>query len=85
MNPVFLSKALQQITNPNILVNVISQRVRQLGQGHRALVEADVFMSYMDIALKEVAEGKISFEIDEAVAAKGASALLGNKGGKRRK
>ena len=64
MNNLHLSNALQQIKNPNILVNVVSQRVRQLGQGHRALVLTDVRMSYMDIALKEIAEGKLSYETE---------------------
>jgi hypothetical protein len=30
MNPEFLKKALEKIGNPNILVNFVSRRVRQL-------------------------------------------------------
>jgi len=61
----YLNPALKIVKNPNILVNMVSQRVRQLGQGHKALVAADARMSYMDIALMEIAEGKLSFEMGE--------------------
>ncbi len=62
MKSQILSQALEQVKNPNILVNMVSQRVRQLGQGHKALVPTDVQMSHMEIALKEIAEGKLGYE-----------------------
>ena len=65
MNNLYLAQALQIIKNPNILVNVVSQRVRQLGQGHKAMVAASSRMSYMDIALKEISEGKLTYEASE--------------------
>ncbi len=70
MNNQFLQEALKNVKNPNILVNMVSQRVRQLGQGHKALVAADARMSFMDVALKEIAEGKLDFELppDEVLA-----------------
>ncbi len=64
MNNAYLIQALKNIKNPNILVNMVSQRVRQLGQGHKALIAADSRMSYMDIALKEIADGKLDYELD---------------------
>jgi DNA-directed RNA polymerase subunit omega len=64
MNTVYLSTALRTVRNPNILVNMVSQRIRQLGQGHKPLVPSDERMSYMDIALREIADGKLDFEID---------------------
>ncbi len=63
MNNQFLAEALKNVKNPNILVNMVSQRVRQLGQGHKALVAADARMSFMDVALKEIAEGKLDYEL----------------------
>ena len=66
MRSQILAAALKSVKNPNILVNMVSQRVRQLGQGHRALVQTGVTMSYMDIALKEIAEGKLGFELPPA-------------------
>jgi DNA-directed RNA polymerase subunit omega len=58
-----LSQALKIVGNPNILVNMVSQRVRQLGQGHKALVAADLRMSFMDVAIREIALGKIEYEL----------------------
>jgi hypothetical protein len=33
MNPVLVKKALEQVLNPNILVNLVSRRVPQLNRG----------------------------------------------------
>lgn len=63
MNHLYIVEALKNVKNPNILVNMVSQRVRQLNQGHKALIATDVRMSYMDIALKEIADGKLAFEM----------------------
>ncbi|MCC7517681.1 MAG: DNA-directed RNA polymerase subunit omega [Verrucomicrobiae bacterium] len=66
MKSALISAALKQVSNPNILVNMVSQRVRQLGQGHKPLIAAGVGMSLMDTALREIAEGKIGFELPDA-------------------
>ena len=50
------------VTNPQILVNVLRRRVRQLAFGHRPLVETSVGLGLADIALTEIAAGKIDFE-----------------------
>ena len=64
MNPNYLDLAKERISNIPLLINVVSRRVRQLNQGHRPLVKPDnPQMSNMDIALKEIAEGKMSAEI----------------------
>ncbi len=65
MNHLYLAQALRVVKNPNILVNMVSQRVKQLGQGHKALVLAESQMSYMDIALKEIADGKLYYELPD--------------------
>ena len=62
-NTKYLEAALQRVTNPDLLVNVVSRRVRQLAQGHRPLTQTDPRMDYADIALKEIGEGKIGYEI----------------------
>lgn len=66
MKSALISAALKQVSNPNILVNMVSQRVRQLGQGHKPLVSVEVSMSLMYMALREIAEGKVGFEIPAA-------------------
>jgi DNA-directed RNA polymerase subunit omega len=71
MRDDYLQAALKIVGDPNILVNVISRRVKQLRRGNRPLVESLEKLSAEDTALREVAEGKISYEegIEEVVAA----------------
>ena len=45
-----------------LLINIVSKRVRQLGLGHRPMVETTPRMSLTDIALKEIIEGKLAYE-----------------------
>jgi|GEM_PF-2033277 len=63
MRDDYLRAAYAVINDPNILVNVISTRVKQLKRGSRPLVESLEKLSLEDTALREVAEGKISFEL----------------------
>ena len=53
------------IPNQQTLINVVSKRVRQLGLGHRPMVETTPRMSLMEIALKEVIGGKLAYEATE--------------------
>lgn len=63
MRDDYLQDALVIIDDPNILVNVVSRRVKQLRAGHRALVESLERLAPEDIALREIIEGKISYEL----------------------
>jgi DNA-directed RNA polymerase subunit omega len=63
MRDDYLYNARQKITDPYILINVVSRRVKQLRRGSRPLVESLEKLSPEDIALREIAEGKISFEL----------------------
>jgi DNA-directed RNA polymerase subunit omega len=62
MTTQLLQEAAQVIPNPQVLINVISKRVRQLGLGHRPMVETTPRMSLTDIALKEIIAGKLAYE-----------------------
>ena len=62
MTTQLLSEAAQVIPNQQLLINVVSKRVRQLGLGHRPLVETTPRMSLTDIALKEIIAGKLAYE-----------------------
>lgn len=66
----YLQSALNVIDDPTILVNVVSRRVKQLKRGNRPLVESLEKLSPEDTALREIAEGKITFELatDEELA-----------------
>ena len=59
----YVQAAYKVIDDPYILVNVISRRVKQLRRGYRPLVESLEKLSPEDTALREVAEGKISYEL----------------------
>ena len=61
----YIQGALKVIDDPNILVNVVSRRVKQLRRGNRPLVESLEKLSAEDTALREISEGKISFEVGE--------------------
>jgi DNA-directed RNA polymerase subunit omega len=62
MTTQLLQEAAQVIPNPQVLINVVSKRVRQLGLGHRPMVETTPRMSLTDIALKEIITGKLAYE-----------------------
>ena len=63
MTTQLLLEAAQVIPNQQLLINVVSRRVRQLGLGHRPLVEATPRTSLSDIALREIIAGKLSCEL----------------------
>lgn len=66
MKSELVDKAAQIITDPPILINLVSKRVRQLNQGRPALIDRRPGMREADIALQEIIEGKITIErIDE--------------------
>ncbi len=66
MTTQLLQEASQVIPNPQLLINVVSKRVRQLGLGHRPMVDAGPRASLTDIALKEIIAGKLAFEEQNA-------------------
>jgi DNA-directed RNA polymerase subunit omega len=66
MTTQLLQEAAQIIPNQQLLINVVSKRVRQLGLGHRPMVETTPRMSLTDIALKEIIAGKLAYEAVEA-------------------
>ena len=57
---------MEKVGNPNILVNLISKRVRQLnsagGTGSRPLVDGTANLGAGDIALTELVEDKMDWE-----------------------
>jgi DNA-directed RNA polymerase subunit omega len=63
----YLKEAQKIIPDANILINVVSRRVKQLKRGHRPLVESLEKLDPEDLALREVIEGKISYELGSTV------------------
>ena len=62
MRDDYLKQAYKVIPDPNILINVVSRRVKQLRRGSRALVESLEKLEPEDIALREIIEGKITYD-----------------------
>jgi DNA-directed RNA polymerase subunit omega len=62
MKSNLVKAASEVIPNQQILVNMVSRRVRQLCIGHRPLVEFIPGLGHADIALSEIAAGKLTFE-----------------------
>jgi DNA-directed RNA polymerase subunit omega len=65
MRDDYLKEAHKVIPDANILINVVSRRVKQLRRGQRALVESLEKLSPEDIALREIIEGKITYQTAE--------------------
>lgn len=69
MNAELTKKALEKVGNPNVLVNLVSRRVRQLtglsggGSPSRPLIADTANMGAADIALLELIEGKLGWEM----------------------
>ena len=71
LNKQLLKAAGVKIPNVPVLVNAVSQRVKQLYAGNRPFVKPLPGEEAEDIALREIAEGKLTVEIDfSAVAEK---------------
>lgn len=62
MRDDYIKDALRSINDPNVLINIVSRRVKQLKRGNRPLVESLEKLSPEDTALREIIEGKISYE-----------------------
>ena len=71
MNADLVKKALEKVLNPHVLVNLVSQRVRQLNSGgggiNNPLVAEIGNSGAADIALREIIEDKIGFEMPEII------------------
>lgn len=71
MNADLTKKALEKVGNPNVLVNLVSRRVRQLNSGggalSRPLIADPGNLGAADIALREIIEEKVGFEMPEVV------------------
>ena len=65
----YLYQAQEIITDPMILINVVSRRAKQLKSGYKPLIESLERLSAEDMALREIIEGKITYQLDESVEA----------------
>jgi DNA-directed RNA polymerase subunit omega len=68
MKSYLLEKAAEIVTDPLVLVNLVSQRVRQLNSGRSPLIPVRPSMGIADVALTEIIEGKIRLIVKPAEA-----------------
>jgi DNA-directed RNA polymerase subunit omega len=73
MNAELCKKALEIVGSPNVLINIVSRRVRQLNSGgggvSRPLVNVPASMGLADIALTELIEEKMGWDLPAETAA----------------
>ena len=62
MKTHLIDEASKVIGNKQQLINMVSKRLRELSAGSRPLIEVDFQMGLADIALAEIAAGKITAE-----------------------
>ncbi len=65
MTSELVDEASKVITEPPVLINLVSRRVKQLNLGRAPLVQTDHRMGTADIALTEIIQEKISPEFPE--------------------
>ena len=65
MKNELLKNASRIIPDPNILINMVSRRAKQLKQGHKPLIESLEKLEPEDIAMREIIEGKIDYQLFE--------------------
>jgi DNA-directed RNA polymerase subunit omega len=68
MKAQYIDEASKTIPEQQLLINMVSRRVRQLNAGSRPLIEVEPGTGLADIALQEIAQGKIIIAQDLAVA-----------------
>ena len=72
MNAELIKQALEKVGDAHMLINIISQRVRQLGYNagaiSRPMVAGCENLGLADIALREVIEEKLGWVVPEIIA-----------------
>ena len=56
---------MKMVKDPNVLVNIVSKRVKQLKFGSAPMVESLEKLTPEDIALKEIIEGVLTYEVEK--------------------
>jgi len=63
LNIALIEAAKERIANVPILINMVSKRVCQLNSGDRPYVKPKVGEEKVDIALREIADGKLGYAL----------------------
>ena len=85
MNADLCNQAEELIGNPNVLVNIVSTRVRQLNNGGaRPLIDSPL-LGAADLALTELLEEKMDYELTDSISNEILTAKFIVKGKKKAK
>jgi DNA-directed RNA polymerase subunit omega len=83
LNSEYVKQALAKVGNPNVLINVVSRRVRQLNSGgggtNRPLLADVGNLGVADIALLEIIEDKLSWTFNNEPDPASENSVGGNK------
>lgn len=63
LNSDYVTQAMAKVGNANVLVNLISRRVRQLVAGSRPLIDETATVGDADIALLEIIHDKMGYRM----------------------
>ena len=63
MKEELIIEAQKVVPDPNVLINMVSRRVKQLKFGQKPLVESFERLSPEETALKEIIDRKITYEL----------------------
>ena len=64
MDDKWVKLATEKVPDRNLLINLASRRAKELARGAYPTVPVDRSkgINYLDVALREIAEGKIAYE-----------------------
>ncbi len=63
MRDDYLKLAQEKVSDPNILINMVSRRAKQLKSGDKPLIESLERLSAEDTALREIMADKLSYQL----------------------
>ena len=64
MRDDYLKAAQAIVKDPNILINIVSKRVKQLKFGAQPMIDSLEKLTPEDIALKEIIDGHLTHEVE---------------------
>ena len=71
MNAILVQEALKKVPDCNVLINLVSRRVRQLnaggGRASRPLIADVGNLGAGDVALREIIEDRMSFDMPDLI------------------
>ena len=77
MKDDYFKEALGIVDDPYVLVSMIAKRVQMLRRGDRPLVDTGGRLSFEDVALREIIDGRITYILGDLVVLEDIAGLRG--------